>query len=85
MGVIEYVLGAVLLLAAIFLVVVVMLQDKAKRGLSGAIAGGSNASYLGKNGVPQKGKLLSRLTTIIAIVIVVIAVLAVVLGKKKKN
>ena len=70
------ILGIVLLVAAIFLVVVVMLQDKAKRGLSGAIAGGSNASYLGKNGVPQKGKLLSRLTTIVAIVFVVIVVVA---------
>ena len=76
MGILEYILGGVLLLAAIFLIVVVMLQDKAKRGLSGAIAGGSNASYLGKNGVPQKGKLLSRLTTIVAIVFVVIVVVA---------
>lgn len=76
MGVIEYVLGAVLLLAAIFLVVVVMLQDKAKRGLSGAIAGGSNGSYLGKNGAEakKKGKVLSTLTTVVAIVFVVIVV-----------
>ncbi len=78
MGVIEYVLGAVLLVAAIFLVVVVMLQDKAKRGLSGAIAGGSNNSYLGKNAaeVKKKGKFLSRLTTIVAIVFVVVVVVA---------
>ena len=76
MGVLQYILGGVLLLAAIFLVVVVMLQDKAKRGLSGAIAGGANASYLGKNGVPQTGKLLSRLTTIVAIVFVVIVIVA---------
>ena len=78
MGVLEYVLGAVLLLAAIFLVVVVMLQDKAKRGLSGAIAGGSNSSYLGKNAATaqKKGKFLSTLTTIVAIVFVVIVVVA---------
>ncbi len=76
MTALEIVIGIVLLVAALFLVVVIMLQDKAKRGLSGAIAGGSSSSYLGKNGVPQKGKLLSRLTTIVAIVFVVIVVAA---------
>ena len=49
MGPLQYILGAILLVAAIFLVVVVVLQNKAKRGLSGAIAGGTD-SYLGKNG-----------------------------------
>ena len=77
MSPLQIILGIVLLLAAIFLVVVVMLQDKAKRGLSGAIAGGSdNNSYLGKNSVPNKGKLLSKVTTIIAIVFVVVVVVA---------
>ena len=77
MGALQYILGAVLLLASIFLIVVVMLQDKAKRGLSGAIAGGSNNnSYLGKNGTPDKGKLLSKITTIVAIVFVAIVVVA---------
>ena len=42
MNALQIILGIILLVAAIFLVVVVMLQDKAKRGLSGAIAGGSN-------------------------------------------
>ena len=78
MGVIEYVLGGILLFAAIFLIVVVMLQDKAKRGLSGAIAGGSEGSYLGKHGgaAQKKGKALSTTTTIVAIVFVVIVVVA---------
>ena len=78
MGVLQYILGGVLLLAAIFLIVVVMLQDKAKRGLSGAIAGGSNGSYLGKNGAnaQKKGKFLSMMTTIVAIVFVVVVVVS---------
>jgi preprotein translocase subunit SecG len=76
MTALEIVIGIVLLLAALFLIVVIMLQDKAKRGLSGAIAGGSSSSYLGKNGAPQKGKLLPMLTTIVAIVFVVIVVVA---------
>ncbi len=76
MGVIEIVIGIVLLVASIFLIAVIMLQDKAKRGLSGAIAGGSGASYQGKNVAPQKGKLLSKLTTIVAIVFVVLVVVS---------
>ena len=77
MSPLQIILGIVLLLAAIFLIVVVMLQDKAKRGLSGAIAGGSdNNSYLGKNGTADKGKVLSKVTTIVSIVFVVVVVIA---------
>ena len=78
MTALEIVIGSVLLLAALFLVVVIMLQDKAKRGLSGAIAGGSNGSYLGKNGAnaQKKGKFLSMMTTIVAIVFVVVVVVS---------
>ena len=77
MSPLQIILGIVLLLAAIFLIVVVMLQDKAKRGLSGAIAGGSdNNSYLGKNGTADKGKVLSKVTTIVSIVVVVVVVIA---------
>ncbi len=76
MGPLQIILGIVLLVAAIFLIVVIMLQDKAKRGLSGAIAGGSNGSYLGKNGAATKGKFLSKMTTIVAIVFVVVVVVS---------
>ena len=77
MSPLQIILGVALLLMAIFLVVVVMLQDKAKRGLSGAIAGGSDSNnYLGKNGTAPKGKLLSKVTTIVAIVFVVVVVIA---------
>ena len=77
MSPLQIILGIVLLLASVFLIVVVMLQDKAKRGLSGAIAGGSdNNSYLGKNGTAGKSKVLSKVTTIVAIVFAVIVVIA---------
>ncbi|MBQ2989125.1 MAG: preprotein translocase subunit SecG [Clostridia bacterium] len=76
MSPLQIILGIILLVAAIFLIVVVMLQDKAKRGLSGAIAGGSNENTLSKNSAPQKGKWLSKLTTIIAIVFVAVVVIA---------
>ena len=76
MSPLQIILGIILLLASIFLIVVVMLQDKAKRGLSGAIAGGSNENTLSKNSAPQKGKWLSKLTTIVAIVFVAVVVIA---------
>lgn len=76
MDLLQIILGAVLLAASVFLIVVIMLQNKKKRGLSGAIAGGTD-TYLGKNGtVGQKGKFLSKLTTIVAIVFVVIVVVS---------
>jgi len=77
MSPLQIILGIILLLASIFLIVVVMLQDKAKRGLSGAIAGGSdNNSYLGKSGAADKGKLLSKVTVVVAIVFAVVVVVA---------
>lgn len=76
MDVLQIVLGAILLAASLFLIVVVMLQDKKKRGLSGAIAGGTD-TYLGRNGKNAgKGKFLSKMTTIVAIVFVVIVVVS---------
>ena len=76
MDILQIILGAVLLAAAVFLIVVIMLQSKKKRGLSGAIAGGTD-TYLGRSGgASQKGKLLSKLTTIVAIVFVVIVVVS---------
>ena len=58
MSSLQIILGIILLVAALFLVVVIMLQDKAKRGLSGAIAGGSDSNnYLGSKNktAPKKG------------------------------
>ncbi len=76
MSPLQIVLGAVLLAASLFLIVVIMLQDKAKRGLSGAIAGGTGSSYNGKNNVPQKGKFYARLTAIVAVVFSVLVIVA---------
>mgnify|MGYP000755487438 FL=1 len=42
MDLLQIILGAVLLAASVFLIVVIMLQNKKKRGLSGAIAGGTD-------------------------------------------
>ena len=71
MGAIQYILGALLIVCAIFLTVVVLFQDKPK-GLSGAIGGGSSETYFGKNKGSSKEKKLSKLTTLVSIVFVVL-------------
>lgn len=74
MNVINIVLGSLLMLCAIFLIVVVLLQDKAKRGLSGAIGGGTADTYFGKNKGGTQSKKLSKMTTVVSIVFSVLVV-----------
>ena len=73
MTVVQYILGAVLIVCAIFLTLVVLFQNKSK-GLSGAIGGGNSSSetYFEKNKGSSKEKKLSKLTTIVSIVFVVL-------------
>ncbi len=71
MDTINIVFGVLLLIAALFLIVAVLMQNGKSHGLSGAISGGAE-TFFGK----QKGgtieKKLSKLTTIVAIIFVVI-------------
>lgn len=72
----EYVLGGILILASLILIVAVLRQSgKGKKGLSGAIAGGSD-SFFGKNQADSKEKKLAKLTTIVAIIFVVAVIIA---------
>ncbi|MBR2461480.1 MAG: preprotein translocase subunit SecG [Clostridia bacterium] len=77
----EIALGIILILAATFLIVAVLMQSGKSHKLSGTIAGGAE-TFFGK----QKGKamdvLFSKLTTIVSIVFVVIVVLVYVLQDK---
>ena len=70
----EYVLLAVLLLSAIFIVVAVIFQKSADEGLSGTIAGG-NETFYGKDKSAHTDKLWFRWTMVAAIVFA-LAVLA---------
>ena len=79
MSTISIIFGSILLACALFLIVAVLLQDSQK-GLSGAIAGGSD-TYYGKNKGKSKQKKLSKLTAIASIVFVVIALATVIVGK----
>jgi len=68
----EIVIGIILILASVFLIAAVLMQEGKSRGLSGAISGGSSDTFLGKSGTASMQKKLSRLTTIVAIVFVVL-------------
>lgn len=70
-----YVLLAVLLLSAIFIVVAVIFQKSADEGLSGTIAGG-NETFYGKEKSHSTDKLWFKLTLIVSIVFVVAVLLA---------
>lgn len=69
----EYVLLAVLLLSALFIIVAVVFQKSADEGLSGTIAGG-NESYYGKDKAKLGEKKLFK-WTLIAIIVFAVAVL----------
>ena len=71
----EYVLLAVLLLAALFIVVAVIFQKSGDEGLSGTIAGGNSDTFWGKEKTASTEKVWFKWTVIAAIVFAV-AVLA---------
>ena len=69
----EYILLALLLISAVFIVVAVTIQKTSDEGLSGTIAGGSD-TYYGRDKSKQSGKLLNKWTLIVAIVFAVAVV-----------
>ena len=66
-------LGIILLLAAIFLIVAVLMQSGKSHKLSGTIAGGAE-TFFGKTKGKSIDKLFSKLTTIVSIVFVVLVI-----------
>lgn len=60
------VVGIILLVAAVFLTVAILMQEGKNSRLSGAIAGGSD-NFLGKNKKAGSQKRLSTLTTVVAV------------------
>ena len=75
MTVLEYVVGGVLIAAALFLVVSVLMQSGKSHNLSGAIAGGAE-TFFGKTKASSMDKKLSTLTTIVAIVFSAVVIAA---------
>ena len=66
-------LGIILLLAAIFLIVAVLMQSGKSHKLSGTIAGGAE-TFFGKTKGKSIDKLFSKLTTIVSVVFVVLVI-----------
>ena len=67
MSALQYVFGAVLIILAIFLIIVVLLQESRSAGLSGAISGGADTFFDKSKGRTMEQKLV-KLTKISAIV-----------------
>ena len=63
----EYILLALLLASALFIVIAVTLQKSGDEGLSSTIAGGSD-TYYGKDKSQNKEKVLAKWTLIVTIV-----------------
>ena len=72
--------GIILIVAAVFLVVAVLLQNGKSHGLSGAISGGAE-TFFGKTKGKTIDRVLSKATTIVAIVFVILVILVYVFQK----
>lgn len=69
----DIVLGIILLVAAIFLIVAVLMQNGKAHNLSGTIAGGAE-TFFGKNKGSTMDKMLSKVTSVVAIAFCLIVV-----------
>ncbi len=77
----EYILGGILAVLAVGLIVLIGMQKSKRRGLGNSIAGqGASETYINKNKLGNKDKLLQRSTLITAIVFVVLVVALYVVG-----
>lgn len=73
MGTLKFVLSIVEVIACVFLTIVVLLQQGARQGLSGSIAGGAD-TFFGQSKASNMQRTLARLTTIMGVIFVVVAV-----------
>ena len=74
MSVLDYVLGGILLVAAVFLIIAVLMQEGKSKGI-GAVSGGSADTFFGKTKSKTWAKTLAKLTTIVGIFFVVVVLL----------
>ena len=73
MNALELTLSILQVIAAVAIIVVVLLQDSRKSGLSGSIAGGAE-TFFGKNKARSLDGKLARWTKILAAVFIVLTV-----------
>jgi preprotein translocase subunit SecG len=79
--ILEYVLLAVLILSAVFIIVAVVFQRSADEGLSGTIAGGAE-TFFGKTKGKNTDKIFSRVTTVLSFIFVAVMVVMYILVAK---
>lgn len=70
----EFVLGVILLVAAVFLVAAVLMQSGKSHNLSGTIAGGAE-TFFGKTKGKTIDKMLGKFTTVVAIIFALLVIL----------
>lgn len=66
MTTVQIIVGAILLVAAVFLVIAVLMQSGKSHNLSGTIAGGAE-TFFGKAKAKTWDKVLNKVTTVVAI------------------
>ena len=71
----QYVMGGILIVASIFIIILILMQESNTQGLSGAIAGGAD-TFFGKNKGHTMQSKLKKLTTILSIVFFVVVLAA---------
>ena len=79
MGVLEYVLGSVLLLFSIAIIIVIILQEGHQQGL-GVVTGGAD-TFFSKNKARSIDAFLSRWTKVFAAIFVIFVIVLNVLSK----
>lgn len=77
----EIAFGIVLMVAALFLIIAVLMQSGKSNKLSGTIAGGAE-TFFGKTKGKSIDKMFSKLTTIVAVCFVVLVVVVYVIQDK---
>ncbi len=83
MNVIEIVCGVLLLVACLVLIVLVMMQE-GKQGMSQSLGGGSSDSYLDKNSGRTLDAVLAKITKIAAIAFFVLTIVVTVVAVYNK-
>ncbi len=78
---IQIIIGAILLVAAVFLVIAVLLQEGKSHRLSGAIAGGADTIF-GKTKGKKVSDTLSKVTSVVSIVFVVVVVVLTIFNRE---
>ena len=75
MSVVEYIIGAAVIIVSLIIIAVVLLQQGRRAGINGAISGGAD-TFLSKNKARTIDALLARWTKYIAVLFFVLAIVA---------